>query len=797
MGLGTLTNESGEYALALPLGTYQIECRHLGFASQETTLTLTARTYHALDFVLTPADLQMATVEIEGGKKDPAYAIMAEVISHKQAYLRQYDSYRCETYLKIRRQTDSLAPPAVRLDSVSGDTLPPGDSLHTVDLIESYSTTHFARPNQYKSIVQAYRHDNPDRSRSVATAWDGVGEAYRSELDNPYLFYQDVSQADFNFYENLISVPSLGDRPFVSPLNNTMWRLIYRYHLVESYLERGQVYHRIEVTPRNAEGPYFSGEMVIVDGDWAIRSVALEVMPATLSYFASFQMAHRYAPDDQGRWLLQEERYDYVVAERKVRHIGQSLAIHRAYEVDVAFPARFFRGELRRTDREAFERDSSYWSEIRPIQLDGRERRFGQVQDSLITHYSQAEYLHEIDSVYNRLGILDILVRGVAFRDRPRRLHYYINPLFQQMQWYGVGGYRHALGGDISKTFRRGTILSVGGEIDYGFVNQDLRGHGRVRYTYAPRRFARATLKAGNTYAFVTPNTSFTAIFSRSNILNKVYGGAEHRMELLNGLFLDAGVEFADYRSIDQLQLAEWGDLLFGDLNQARSFRPFRQLRFDFALSYTPRQAYYLEPYRKVIRGSSWPTFTLKYRKAVPGVLGSEINYDFLALEVTHEFALGAIGTSRWRAETGRYLQAANLRLPDEVFFRGSDPFIFVNPLQVFQLLDTTMNTRRAFLSAHYLHDFGGTIIDKIPLVKRLPLQTSVGASTLLMEDRSFWHSEVFAGLQWPFRIKRQRFKAGVFLVTAYNNGLSSNAIAKQWKLGVTWYDTVKNQWTY
>jgi hypothetical protein len=792
---GALSNEQGAYRLSLAPGRYPIECRHLGFAAQETTLNLEAGKRYSLDFTLTPVDWQMATVEIEGGKKDPAYAIMAEVIAHKRAFQQQYERYRCDTYLKVRRKVATLASSPVRVDSVSGDTLPPEDSIKTVDLIESFSETYFERPNRYQSVVKAYRHDNPERSKSIATAWDGVGEAYRSELTNPYLFYTDVSQADFNFYDNLIQAPSLGDRPFISPLNSTMWRLIYRYRLLESYLEQGRVHYRIEVKPRNEVGPYFSGELVVIDGLWAIESVDFEVMPATLSYFAAFHLSHRYEPDEQGRWLLREERYQYLVKERKEHHHGLTVALHRNYAVDIEWPSSFLGSELRRTEREAFERDSSYWAELRPIGLDPQEVAFSQEQDSLIERYSQAEYLHEIDSAYNHLGFWDILFNGMAFRDRPRRMHYYINSLLQQAQFYGVGGYRHALGGRVSKTFRRGTQLSVGGEVDYGFANEDLRGKGRVRYTYAPRRFARATLKGGNTYELITLNTSFTAIFSRSNFLNKVYGGAEHRMELVNGLFLDVGFEFADYRAIDQLQLAEWGDALFGDLNQPRAFDPFRQLRFDIELSYTPRQLYYLEPYRKVIKGSVWPTFTLKYRKAVPGVLGSDINYDFLALEVKHEFPVGAIGTSRWRTEAGRYLQAERIRLPDEVFFRGSDPFIFVNPLQVFQLLDSTMNTRNAYFSGHYLHDFGGTLIDKVPLLKRLPLQTTLGGGMLLMEDGSFWHNEVFAGLQVPFRIKRQRFKAGVFYVSSYSN--SANAIGSQWKVGFTWFNGVKNEWEY
>lgn len=781
---GTLTNEDGAYRLRLSPGTYQVECSHLGFAAQQATVTITDGS-QKVDFSLQAIDLQLATVEIEGGKKDPAYGIMEQVIKAKKTYLRQYDSYRCQTYLRIIRQLDSLD----RNDSL------PKDTMFTVDLIESQSETNFRRPNQYKSIVQGYRHENSRRTRRAAIAFDGIGSAYNSELTNPYLFYQDVSQASFNFYQNLIEAPDLGDRPFVSPLNSTLWRLTYRYRLVESFIQNGRVHYRIAFEPRNEEGPYFSGELLVVDDLWAIRSIEAEIVPSTLNYFARFELMHRYEADEKGRWLLREERYDYVVEEKKVHHHGQSLAVHRDYEVDIEFPRRFFNQELRRTERDAFEQDSSFWEQQRPIALGAQEQQFIQTQDSLFETYSQAEYLEEIDSIYNHLGILDILFNGISFRDRVRRMRYYVSPVIEQVQWFGVGGYRHALGGAVIKTFHKGTMLGVRGQLDYGFANEDLRGNGRIFYTYAPRKFARLTLKGGNTYRLVTQNTSFTAIFSRSNILNKIFGGAEHRFEVVNGLFLDVGFEFADFRTIDELQLANWTNNLFGDRNRPRSFDPFRQLRFDVKLDYTPRQAYYWEPYRKVIRGSAWPTFSLQYKKAVPGVFGSEINFDFLSLSARHQFSIGTLGTSRWRAEVGRFLQADNIRFTDHVFFRGSDPFIFVNPLQAFQLLDTTMDTRNAYFAGHYLHDFTGMLIDKIPLLNRLPLQTSAGASILAMEDGSFLHGELFAGIQCPIRIRQNRFKIGVFHVSSYSN--HNNAIGSQWKIGVTFFDNTKNQWSY
>lgn len=787
LGRGTLTDERGRYQLDLPPGTHEVIFTHLSF--RQHTVTVTLPQDREVDVILIPSDLNLAPVDIEGGKRDPAYAIMADLIDHRKERLRQYESYTCQTYLKVTQQVDTL-----RKETLP-DSLMARDTPQVVNFIESYSTTHFQQPHHYKSVVQAYRHLDPSKSRQVGNSLDGIGQQYQTELNNPYLFYLDVSQADFNFYENYIDLPKLSDRPLISPLNGALWQVIYAFRLEETFYLDGRVHYRIRIAPRNRVGPYFAGEIIVVDGDWAIREARLKVMPSTLNYFAEFELSHQYERTADGRWLLYEETYDYEIRERKLRYLGQSVALHQDYELDVAFPKRFFGNELRRTEREAFERDSSFWEQTRPQPLGKSETAFIQVQDSIIQHRSSPEFLRSMDSADNVITWMDVLAQGVSYKDRRRGMYYTFSPILEQIQPLGVGGYRHQLRSSITKVFERKTQLTVSGRVDYGVVNQDIRGGGRVRYQYDPRRFASFYVRGGDVYDMVTLNTTITAILARSNFIRKTYVGVGHSIELFNGFYLDVGLDFADRRPIDSLQLSDWSTELFGDFNTPEEFDPYREMLIEVKLRYTPGQPYFMEPYRKVVQASRWPTFTLTYKKAIPGFFDSEIDFDFLALEAEDEFKIGAMGSSRWRAKAGRFLRAPNLMFTDEVFFRGSDPIIFVNPLELFQLLGPTIRTRNAYFSGHYLHNFSGALMDKIPLVKRTNLETTAGAATLLIEDGGFWHTEVFAGLQHPIRIRQVRFKVGVFYTTSYSN--YANALAGEFKIGISFFDDSINRWTY
>jgi hypothetical protein len=796
---GTISDKEGKYQLSLPKGEHTITIRHLSIG--DTTFTVQLSQRRRLDIQLHTIDLQLGVVEIEGGKKDPAYGIMKKAIANKSAHLQNYDTYTCETYLKLTLETDTFPSRKERkkiIDSLGVDSLPAiGENKTLQNFIESRSTTYFKAPATYKSIVHAHRDYKNIKKGKVQVSFGDEGSEtnYSTSVYNPYLFYQDVSDADINFYRNLIQAPDLGDRPFISPLHNTLWRITYVYKLEETWYEGSRVNYRISFTPRNQDGPYFSGFLILEDNTWAIKEIEVEVLPSTMPYFQKMYIQHEYQQSEYGKWLLAKEEYTYEIKDNRNMYFGSSVAVHSDYQVNVDFPRNFFKNELRRTEKDAFEKDSAAWASLRPVDLKAGEISFTKQQDSIFAYHRSVEYLKEQDSIYNHLKFLDFIVNGITWRNRAKGMTYYIDPFLEQIQPFGVGGYRHQFGGSIRKTWTRYTQLHVYSNINYGFANKDVRGHSRISFVYWPKKFGRAFVKFGNEYDMVNELETITAVLSRGNFIQKRSIAVGNRIELVNGLRLDAEVDFADRSAIDELELTQWSEELFGALNTPVSFDPYREFLIDLKLTYTPGQKYKSEPYRKIIIGSKWPTFYAHYKKAIPGVFNSELNFDFLELGLNQEIQLATFGLSRWTFAMGRFLQAENIRFTDFKFFRGADPYLFANPLRNFQLLGPTISTRNEYVKAHFLHDFNGILMDKIPLLKRTPLQTTAGAGSLYIRDGNFFHSEIYAGLQFPLRIKQQRFKIGGYFVTSYSN--HANAINAQVKFGVSFFNPVKNKWSY
>ncbi|MEM6265403.1 MAG: DUF5686 and carboxypeptidase regulatory-like domain-containing protein [Bacteroidota bacterium] len=795
---GTLTDENGKFSLSLKKGTHILVIQHLGYA------TLTRKVSLPLGFPLIlelqPEEVSLKTIEIKAGKRDPAYGIIKRAIRQKKDNQASIFSYRCTTYQKISLLADTL-PGRKEIkamqDTLGKDTVPPPSPKSLVTLIESQSISHFQQPNQYKSNILAYRYQNETHDAAVSVSLYGESNphGYRTVTNDPYLFYTDISDADFDFYENLIEAPTLSDQPLVSPLHSLLWNLTYTYKLEETLYRNNRVFYRISLKPINKMGPCFSGELLIEDGSWAITGLKLTLAAATLNYFKEFSLSHTYERQPSGQWLLMQEQYTYLIKDGKTRLYGNSLAQHAGYETNIKFARGFFRNELRRTERDAFEKDTVFWQQIRPMGMQKDELLFIKRQDSILAYHSSSEYLEEQDSIANQLGIEEIMLTGISFRDRARKVRFYFSPLIEQPQPWGVGGYRHSLSVYATKVFPKANQLFVNATADYGFSNNDLKGQVRLDYLYNPRKFAKWYVKAGDTYQMVTFNQSFSAILSRSNFVNKVSFGAGHRFEVANGLLLNTEVDFADFRSLEGLTLSDWSQELFGDNNIPQVFDPYRQLTTTIRVTYTPAQKYQMEPYRKVIVGSKWPSFHLTYRKALPGILGSEMNFDFLEIGADQELNIGTIGAGRWNIRAGTFLNAARLQFTDYTFFRGTDPGFFANPVRNFNLLGPTVSTRREYFHGHYLHDFGGLLMKKIPLLRLTKLQTSAGGSVLAIRDGGFLHSEVYGGVFYPIRIRRTRFKVGGVFVTSYSN--HNDAILGQWKFGISFFDQMRRRWEY
>jgi hypothetical protein len=287
-------------------------------------------------------------------------------------------------------------------------------------------------------------------------------------------------------------------------------------------------------------------------------------------------------------------------------------------------------------------------------------------------------------------------------------------------------------------------------------------------------------------------------MLKRSNIYLNNGIGFGHGLELVNGLFFYTDLDVAFRRSVSNYKTNSTLDSLLDEFltdNQAVAFSSYNAIYGKIRLAYTPGQRYIREPREKISLGSAWPTFYALWRKGLPGPFNSKVDFDYLEFGLEQQVKTGLAGISRYTLKSGSFINRKDLRLVDYQFQRRGDPFLFMNPDEAFQALDSTFPVFRRFYQGHYVHEFNGALINKIPLLKLLQLKEVGGAGFLVAPERDLRYVEAFAGVErvfkWPFN-PTTRFKFGVYVVGSAANRFSNPV---QFKIGITSWDKKRNKW--
>lgn len=676
----------------------------------------------------------------------------------------------------------------------------PVEGPQRMNFIESYSTTQFKQANFYKEIVTAHN-DYAEKNNSNVSASADFSDPNsilpnQFVANNPYIFFEKTQDGDFDLYQNLIELPKVSMNPLVSPLSINAF-VNYKFSLNTIIVENGQKIYNINIEPRFGEAPLFAGNLYVIDSLWIIKSMDLTINPSAMNYFKDFRIIQDYEQVD-GKWVPVRREFIYTINDGTSVVLANTRVNHTDYVFNLEFNDRSFKSLQMIYEDEAFDRDSAYWANVRPIKLKDEELEYIHEQDSINDVLTSDFYIDSVNTAYNKIRFWDVVLSGVGFRSREKKQEIYINSLLQQVQFITVGGYRHRFGGFYQKEFENAHKMRLTGEINYGFRNEDLKGELGVDYVYWPKHFGSFMVKGGDNYDFVTVEQSIVDFFGVSNQVRKTFIELSTRYEIINGLYGQIGFDHSVRRDITDLEYAPWVDTLVqrGVWNAPEPYETYTVSIFKLDLVYRFRQQYIIKGNKKLIIGTEFPELQLSYRKGVPGLFRSDVNFDHLEMRLSDEVQLATFGTLKWNVEAGTFFGKGldEIQYVERKFIRGSDGLFFSNPLQTSQLLDGTFNTTRPYLQAYGIHHFNGAIMNKIPLINKLKLQLVGGASVILIQDQNYSHAEVYAGVERIFKIKQQLFKINTFYVARLNN---TSALTFKLKIGLDFFNSFSNSWSY
>jgi len=792
-----IAKEDGSFQIKLLPEKYTVYARLIGYLDTTFQFNVMEKPPQSIRWVLQERNTEAGVVFIHAEPEDLARKALKQAIKARSQFNREDILYAFESYRKISLTETRPDTAEAGMDSlwIATHKKKRPNKTYQAYLSESFSTIHYQLPDSYFELVTSqldHTNRKPREELEINFSFNyGERDITRQDpgYDNNFILRSVKGYQDFSIYHRLLYLPSIHEKPILSPIGESAL-LSYKPSLLYTYMQDDTEVLVIHIEPYLPNEPLFRGDLHIRSNDWAVIKTDLHFAQKVSPVFRDISFHQQYM-FEQGGAFMSDCKIEYSTSAGRSEFKGCILLENQLIDKEQNFS---FGEATKIIPDSAYTRSQDYWQNIRPQPLDKLENQFARSCDSLQKLYLNPEYIAEQDSINNHISWMDILFYGVTWRSREKQSLLFFYPLTMQLNFVGVGGYRHKLGGAMVKELANKWQLETRTELDYGFRNQDLRGKFGVGLTYFPLKFVRTFIQFGDYYELVNTYASLSSILNRSNFVRTQSFSLAQRMEIFNGFYAELTTEYSAQLPILGLQQDRWSENVFGDANQPVNFSEYLKTEVRLDLNYRIRQKYSIKKGKKIILGSDYPMIKSAIRLGIPHIWGSQVNYGYAEAGAYHELNMGRLGQLQWSVLGGGFFNQRNLRIVEHRYFRGSDPYLFSDPLKSFQLLGPTLSTSDAFFRANGFHHFNGLVLSKIPLLSKLRLTEAAGAGILVIPSQKMAHSEVYIGVERVVRIRRELFRFGLYGCTSLSSG---QGMRLEWKAGVNFYNSFAKRWQY
>jgi len=646
----------------------------------------------------------------------------------------------------------------------------------------------------------------------------------------------------------------------VSPLSPKAFSY-YRFEYLGTFKDRSYSVSKIKVTPRSKGDNVFDGTIYIVEDWWSIHSADLNATKLGVH----FHVKQIYNPIEDKAWLPVSQQFrvegkvfgfefvaDYLATVKNYKItlnpalpqemtvIDETVDKEQAKQVQQKYSQKnqelqkrleegkeVTRKELNKLVKEyekaeqkekkepevieetsykvdslAYKKDSTFWAEIRPVELTPEETRGYHVADSVSREHKKREEGDSLKPSKSKgFQPIDILVgdRYTLSKTSNFQIH---TPwggfntvegwnLIYRLSYYKRWVKRDSLHPDNRPKVSRLEISPVG---RYAFDRHLLSGILRVDYRSQKRRI---TLEGGR----------YVQQFNKDEPIHPI-------VNTLTTLFLENNLmklyerNFVDLRWREQLSqqvsvYTQWTwarrSELFNNTTWTlvnihdRTFTPNAPINNELAstgfathnaftgtvgIEARPWQKYRIRNGRKSRIDNSSPLLTAEYRQGF-GALNSDISFQQVELGLRQQIKFGIRGTLDIKLNAGKFLNADRLYFMDYKHFLGNrTPFVTTDPVGSFRLLDYyAYSTSNEYFTANVHYHWRKFLITRIPYVRLAGITENIFVN-YLATPTSNNYTEVGYGLDGILRIFRLEaaasFQQGAYTGNGFRIGIAS-----------------------
>ncbi len=758
---GTTANTKGDYEIKLPAGKYLVTYQSLGFSPVFYNITISDQTI-TKNVILPVQYYEIPEVRITATGEDPAYGIMRKAIGMAPYYLNNISYYKADVYLKgnlVFNKIPKLMQKAMKMETSDDDgsttsstKIKEGD----VFMMESFNEIEFTAPDKYIQKVISFNSTFPDEGDNISPM-----DIINASFYQPYiadLAISPLSPQAFSHYK----FKYLGATP---QGNNIINKIQVIPKIKSQQLFEGTIYiiedlwclYSVDLLNDNIAGRISVQQLYIPVQDeiWMPVSHKFKVNVEILGIRADagYGSSVKYTEVRPNTSLRKPESVDANYFGKPVpSQSDQNLPVSENQEKieeilekseltnrDMVRLTRLMEKESKNAlpdsiknslevkdntittvEKDANKKDSTYWTEIRPIPLSDLEIKSISIRDSIKLKSSLQEL--KTDTVVpgeqkkksKFLSTLNDIGFGHTWSDTSGFRFTFGGLLdLENLSFNTVDGFIYGIDFNISKRWENNTLLSFNPDLHYAFSRESLMWRLNVNYTYnrikQMQLFFRAGMNSRDIGTGGSINTlinTISSLFFEKNYLKLYenrYFAFGHRSRISTGINLELLAEYDDRRVLDNTtsysiikSSAEYSDnvpdnyYLSAEADSMYALCDQHHFEFVTSVTYTPRQKYRIIDDAKIPWGSDWPTFVLTWKHGINEF--SELtdkyrHFDMIRFEASKEHDLGAFSEFRWRVRAGGFLNKNNLTWYDFFHYNAQPlPVLLDNYLDAFRL---------------------------------------------------------------------------------------------------------------
>ncbi len=739
--VGMMTDEEGLFSLETREAVDTLQVMMMGYISQERAVKRAAYSEH--HFRLQTADFAIDQVVVTPGE-NPAFPILDRVIERKKRNNPDhYDSYTTETYTKME----------LGLTNIKEEFKNKRMQRNFGFIFEYVDTSALTGRRYLPAMISETKADyyhalSPSVDREVIRANRVSG------VEDTFSIAQFTGQmpGNVNFYHNFIDIFNVR---FASPLADG-GRMFYNYFLIDSLEIEGRKSYKIRFHPRSLASPVLDGEMHIDAESYALKNVSARLpRRSNINWIKHLVLENENELVDSLHWMRRRDRVqaEFTISLRDssklTSFIGTREVAYRNTRIGVEIPE-----EVLRMDNNVYVeareevQDDAFWNEVRPYALSEREQGIYHMVDSI----QRAPLYRNIYTTINMFIVGHYNTKYIG-----------IGPYYKLASFNDLEGFRPQLGGRTTANFSRRVRLSAYGA--YGTKDERWKGGAGAELVFGKRLTRKLTIRGAHDVMQLGAGAN---ALTESNILSSIFSRGDQRLSMV-----DRGEIQYEHEWIHGVSTFLTGQMrriysnryvpmaLPGD--EVRLIESVDDASVSVGVRLSKNEKIYRSAFDKNSLGSIYPILTLSATAGLKNVLRDSPEYYRVDGSIFYRPELPPLGHSEIMLQAGQIW--GDVPYPLLKLHEGNGTY-FYDPY-AFSCMDYYEFASDRWVACFFEHHFGGVLLGKIPLLKRLKLRevlVAKGVWGTLSEQNDGSATNTPAPLRFPVglgSVSKPYFEAG------------------------------------